>query len=83
MSMEKITKEELMEKFLGVPLTDDELEKVSGGTDNFCLDNAKVDLYSCMSNCESASQTWVIDVGVCWRECNDMFMPIIEACEQE
>ena len=35
MSMEKITKEELMEKFLGVPLTDDELEKVSGGTNNF------------------------------------------------
>ena len=36
MSMEKITKEELMEKFLGVPLTDDELEKVSGGID--CYD---------------------------------------------
>ena len=30
MSMEKITKEELQEKF-GVPLSDDELENVAGG----------------------------------------------------
>ena len=31
MSMEKITKEELLEKIGGTPLSDDELEMVSGG----------------------------------------------------
>ena len=34
--MEKITKEELQEKVLGTPLSDDELEKVSGGARNSC-----------------------------------------------
>ena len=31
MAMEKITKEELLEKLGGVPLSDDELETVAGG----------------------------------------------------
>lgn len=36
MSMEKITKDELLEKLGGVPLSDDEMEKIAGGAP-FCL----------------------------------------------
>ena len=35
--MEKITKEELLEKLGRIPLSDDELEKIAGGDTNQCL----------------------------------------------
>ena len=54
--MEKITKEELLEKLGGEALSDDELGKVSGGSYNDCYlhchnDYPAEEFESCVSKC--------------------------------
>ena len=55
--MEKITKEELMEKLGGENLSDEELEKVSGG-DQQCLD-------TCLFLYDQDSPLYISCVGGC------------------
>ena len=57
MSMEKITKEELKNLFGGKALSDDELEKVSGGGDNRCKQEVDVDYDNCKLHADNKYNT--------------------------
>lgn len=49
MSMDKITKEELINLFGGKALSDDELEMVTGGESHYCDQIAQADLDGCLA----------------------------------
>ena len=59
--MEKITKEELMEKLLNNQLSDDELEKVSGAAPNWELNN-------CLDGCHPPR-----NYQLCKNKCYDLY----------
>ena len=74
--MEKITKEELINKLGGIPLSDDELEMVSGGREIDSptvstpepIDNEPpaVDLTAkCVYDCSNSGWTWAHCLEIC------------------
>ena len=83
MSMEKITKEELKNLIGGKALSDDELEKVSGGADHICLEGANYDYMLCIDIARNMYKTGGIsynDFSQRKEICKNIFEAGIAAC---